>query len=254
MNICVFVCNKNYFDKFIDTYSQLLTNGKYTGPSCLVIGDDLKNNDLLNHEIIKNNDIIIKYFPEIKFSQDFFLINNKIISDKRNITKKFQWHKLHLFNIFFKRWNSVFYIDCGMTILNDIYPILNTIEKNTLLAHCDAHPNYKWKLNNQFCKENKDCYNKLINNYNLNVDYFQTGILLYDTQIIEKDTYINILKLANNYPISKTNEQGILNLYFNCDKKIWKQIQLRNEDTNFYHYCCIDLKDTEYIIVKYKNW
>jgi len=61
MNICVvFVCNKAYFNKFIYTCNQLLTNGKYNGNICLVIGDDLLNDELLNSDIIIKNKIIIK--------------------------------------------------------------------------------------------------------------------------------------------------------------------------------------------------
>ena len=48
MSICfVFVCNKNYFSKFINTCNELITNGKYKGDICLVIGNDLLNDDLL---------------------------------------------------------------------------------------------------------------------------------------------------------------------------------------------------------------
>tara|TARA_B110000977_G_C10918557_1_gene432156 strand:+ start:129 stop:893 length:765 start_codon:yes stop_codon:yes gene_type:complete len=254
MNICVFVCNKKYFGKFINTCSELITNGKYKGLICLVIGDDLNNHKLLNHDIIKNNNIIVKYFPDIQFPNDFYFINNNINSDGRNITKKFQWHKLHLFNIYFKQWDGVFYIDCGMKILDDISPFLDIITENTLLAHSDAYPLYKWKLHGQFDKKNSEYFNRLNNNYDLNSDYFQSGILLYDTQIIENVTYNNLLKLAIDYPISRTNEQGIMNLYFNCDKNIWKQLKLRNEHTNLYDYWCRDKKDTKYIIVKNKNW
>ena len=37
-----------------------------------------------------------------------------------------------------------------------------------------------------------------------------------------------------NLEISKTNEQGIMNLYFNCTLKIWKQIQTKDNETRYY--------------------
>jgi len=74
MNICtVFICNKTYFNKFIYTCNKLITNRKYNKDICLVIGDDLYNSELLNCDIIKNNNIIIKYFPNIIFSNDFLI-------------------------------------------------------------------------------------------------------------------------------------------------------------------------------------
>ena len=81
--------------------------------------------------MIKTNNIIVKYFPDISFPENFYKINNLVRTDGRNQTKKFQWHKLHLFNIYFKQWNYIFYIDCGMTIFSDIQSILNTKKQNT---------------------------------------------------------------------------------------------------------------------------
>lgn len=250
MNIClVFICNKLYFNKFIYTCNQLITNGKYTGDICLVIGNDLYNSELLNCDIIKNNNIIIKYFPNIIFSNDFLMINNDINTDGRHLTKKFQWHKLHLFNTFFKNWEYIFYLDCGITIFSDISPIINTITENTLLAHSDAFPTYEWKLHVQFDKNNVEYFTKLNSIYNLNIDYFQTTIMLYDTKIIEDNTYDDLLKLTYDYPISRTNEQGIIALYFTNIKPLFKQIKTCNEDIYYYDYMSRN-SNNKYIMLK----
>ena len=249
-DICVvFLCDKAYFNKFIYTCNQLITNGKYNGNICLVIGDDLHNSELLNCDIINNNNIIIKYFPNIQFSNDFLEINNKINTDGRNISKKFQWHKLHLFNIFFKKWNYIFYLDCGINIFSDISPIINTMAKNTLLAHSDAYPTYEWKLQNQFDKTNTEYFTKLNNKYNLNIDYFQTTIMLYDTTIIKNDTYNDLLNLTYEYPISKTNEQGIIALYFTNIQPLFRQIKTHDNDIYFYDYLSRN-NNNKYIILK----
>ena len=116
-DVCVvFLCDKAYFSKFIYTCNQLITNGKYKGNICLVIGDDLHNDELLNNDIIKNNNIIIKYFPNISFSNDFLDIQMKMNRPLHWFKKLFQFHKLHLFNTFFKKWDYIFYLDCGINI------------------------------------------------------------------------------------------------------------------------------------------
>ena len=52
--ICVVLTtNKSYFNKFLHTCRQLLSKGKYVGNICLVIGDDLKDDPLLECEFIK---------------------------------------------------------------------------------------------------------------------------------------------------------------------------------------------------------
>lgn len=249
--ICiVFVCNKKYLDKFINTCNLLLTNGQYKGNICLVIGDDLNNDDLLKNKIILDNNIIIKYFPDIQFNDNFLNINNKINSDGRNITKKFQWHKLHLFNTYFKQWDYIFYLDCGMNIFSDITPMINEAMPNTLLAHSDAYPTYERKLSCQFDNTNIEYYSKLNNTYNLDVDYFQSGILLYDTNIIENNTFDNLMNLSIEYPIATANEQSIMALYFTNIKPHYKQIKIKNKQTYFYDYCKRN-NDDKYIMVKY---
>lgn len=249
-NICVvFVCNKAYFNKFINTCNQLINTGKYKGDICLIIGDDILDDKILDCDFIKNNNIIIKYFSNIFFPKKFLEINNNIHTDRRNLTKKFQWHKLHLFNTFFKKWDYIFYLDCGITIFSDISPILNEVTENTLLAHSDAYPTYKRKLHNQFDNINIEYFTKLNCKYNLNIDYFQTTIMLYDTKIIKENTYDDLINLMLEYPISKTNEQGILSLYFTNIKPLFKQIKTANETIYFYDYLSRN-KNNEYIMLK----
>jgi len=244
-----FLCDKAYFSKFIYTCNQLIDNGKYKGNICLVVGDDLHNNELLNCDIIKNNNIIVKYFPNISFSNYFIDIQRKMNRPSHWFQKLFQFHKLHLFNTFFKQWDYIFYLDCGINIFSDISPIINEITENTLLAHSDAYPTYEWKLHNQFDKNNIEYFTKLNNTYNLNIDYFQTTIMLYDTKIITNDTYNNLLNLLIEYPISITNDQGIIALYFTNIQPLFSQIKICNEDIFFYDYLSRN-KNNKYILLK----
>lgn len=249
-DICVvFLCNKAYFNKFIYTCNQLIINGNYNGNICLVIGDDLQNDELLNCDIVKNNNIIIKHFPDISFSNDFIDVQKQMSRPSHWFQKLFQYHKLHLFNIFFKKWKYIFYLDCGISIFSDISPIINEIAENALLAHSDAYPTYEWKLHNQFDKNNIDYFRNLNNTYNLNDDYFQTTIMLYDTKIIEDNTYNKLLNLLIEYPISITNDQGIIALYFTQIKPLFKQIKTHNDHVHFYDYLSRD-KNDKYIMLK----
>jgi len=155
---------------------------------------------------------------------------------------------MHLFNTFFKLWNYVFYIDCGTTIFSDVSPIIDEVKENTLIAHSDAYPTYVWKLKCQF-EQNNDFYSKLNSKYNLNIDYFQTTIMLYDTNIIKNDTFDNLYNLALQFPISRTNEQGIIALYFTNIKPLYEQIKIKNDDTFFYDYLSRN-KNNKYIMLK----
>jgi lipopolysaccharide biosynthesis glycosyltransferase len=143
-----------------------------------------------------------------------------------------------LFTPFFKQWRYIFYIDCGAKIYNNIAPILQTATPDTLLAHSDAYPTYQWKLSCQFIE-------KL--DLDLDTDYFQSTIMLFDTSIIEDDTFQQLYALTEKYPVSTTNDQGILNLYF---KKKWKQIPM-GDDTTYYYDFNVRNSDKPYIMTKY---
>jgi hypothetical protein len=250
INVCVvFLSDKAYFNKFVNTCNQLITTGKYKGDICLVIGDDLHNDKMLDCDIIKNNKITIKHFPNITFTKEFLEINNTIKTDGRNIVKKFQWHKLHLFNTFFKNWEYIFYLDCGITIYSDISPIINEAQEHTLLAHSDAYPTYERKLHTTQFDKTHPMFTALNNRYNLNIDYFQTTMMLYDTKIIKEYTFDDLYDLALEYPISQTNEQGIMALYFTNIEPLFKQIKIQNENMYFYDYFKRDSRK-EYIMVK----
>ena len=83
----------------------------------------------------------------------------------------------------------------------------------------------------------------------MNDDYFQTTIMLYDTKIIENDTYDNLLNLLIEYPISITNDQGIIALYFTNIKPLFKQIKTHNEFIYFYDYLSRN-NNNKYIMLK----
>lgn len=73
--------------------------------------------------------------------------------------------------------------------------------------------------------------------------------MLYDTNIINDNTFTDIYNLLLKYPISITNDQGIIALYFTQIYPCWQQIQRKiNDDLYTYDYVrCIEKK---YIMVK----
>jgi len=200
-----------------------------------VIGDDLKNDPLLQHELIVKNNIIIKYFPDIQFPEVFLTIQRNLPRDAFWFKKIFQYHKLHLFNTFFKQWNYIFYIDCGVSILAEIAPMIHCAAPGKLIANSDAQPTYVWKLAIQF-EQTHPLFTTLSSTYDLNIDYFQTTIMLYDTSIINDTTYDDLYNLTLKYPISRTNDQGIIALYFTAINPVFEQIKTHDSDTKYYTY------------------
>ena len=73
---CVLISNKLYFQKMLNTLKMLINIGKYKGDICYIYGNDMKNEqNLLNNPILKDNKIILKYFPDLNFGIDAILIS-----------------------------------------------------------------------------------------------------------------------------------------------------------------------------------
>lgn len=231
--VCVvLLCDDKFFHKMLYTLQQLKQTG-YNKDICLVIGNDLIDSDKLENPLLK--DVVVKHFPDINFSSEFLREFYSINRPKFWTTKIFQYHKLYLFDTFFKQWDYIFYIDSGTTIFSSIDPIIKTQQPGKLLAHSDSYPTYNWKLYNQFDTSKQD-FIKNQNKYNFNVDYPQTTIMLYDTNIIDNNTFGDLYKLAETIPCSITNDQGILALYFTNVVKVWEQIKLQDDHYWYYDY------------------
>lgn len=264
----VFFCNRPYLNKFFYTCNQLLTNGNYKGDICLFIGNDLKNSNIYQHPFIRKNKIIIKYFPEIQFTEDFLKVREIATKNAPRKWPVFMFNKWHVFNVFFKKWNYILYIDCGMHIYSDIQPILNLKEKNTFIANRDGIDGEEvdeklkrsvhnligdgtgqaMKLHAQFLKL-EPYYSNLKKKYNLYENCPQATMFLFDTDLIDNNTFNKLVDLAHQYPILKTGDQPIIALYFTQIKSSWKQLQRKVGDR--YTYDLVRCVRAPYIMVKY---
>lgn len=238
----------NFLRKYLYRFVKQVRNiGKYSGE--ILIITSLFTPTFFLKKVLRDKNIKIYRFKKIKFSRHTNEALNKInIPGKpnRHKTKKFQWHKFHLFDEKLKKWDQIFYLDINMNIHFDIEPILKLNPENKLFARADSYPNYDNDLSSQFFKESI-FYEKLNNNYDLSRnDYFQTGVMFYDTKIIKRDTKDNLITLVEKFPLSITNEQGIMNLHFGLDEKNYQELDINVGDYITYFYW---MKKSEKIII-----
>lgn len=246
----ILVTDKNFKDKALNTLHQLRTIGDYSGDVVIIIGDDLK--DQLD---VTDENTHIKYYPNHKsILKDYILTDKESRYYNNSYNRSFQFHKFNIFDEYFKQWDKCLYIDAGMHIFKPIERILNLDCKDKLLAHSDSYPDYVNKLSFQFDGEKyPEMFEKLNKEYDLDIDYFQSTMMLYDPNISESNTVKRLQELSEKY-ISKTNDQGIFNLYFNNERKLWEQIKIKDNETFYYdfmhrqHYT-----DNNYIMVKYNR-
>ena len=221
--VCV-VANFKYIYKNIDRFiNQLRQSGNYSGD--ILIITNIFSPTFLIKSVRSDSKVKVFRFKRIKFNKETHsTLKNLIPKPSRHVTKNFQWHKLYLFHRKLRKWKYIFYLDINMNIHHDINPVLDVTPEKEIFARADGFPTYTWKLSSQFDNSHK-LFKKLREEYDLDsINYFQTGVLYFDTDIIENETMSNILNLINKYPISITNEQGILNIYFMYIKKQYSHL------------------------------
>jgi len=222
--------NQRYLSKFLQTHKELRKH--YSGDIVLITAPDVKGipNDVITFEAKK-----IK-IPQEK--RDFAVYPQKVDGCIQ---------KFNLFDPFFKKWKWILYMDCGIRVYSSLDPIINMKKKqNTIYARDDAVAfGHKWKIKQQFNhpkdhkdewdrlsssqkKKAKDILKKLKKRFKMNSKYFQSTVMLFDTDLIQSDTVRQLENLLNLYPSSKMNDQTYVALHF---LKKWKELP-----TEFYTY------------------
>jgi len=246
-NVIALCTNNAYLDKAKRTIDEIRRKGQWTGDLVLFHDSELDNLSQLKEEYT----LTLKKFPKIDTSKvEQELDNNKSAKYKNLRAKMFQYFKFNIFNTYFKQWDSVLYIDVGMHIMNPLQRFFDLDIKGKLLANSDSQPSFEWTLENQF-DLNSEYSKNLIEHYDLNKkDYFQSGVLLFDTHIIEENTVSKLIELMNAYPIAN-GDQAIMNLYFLNMRNLWTQLPLRDNEGLLYDYDERNNKKEDYIMIKY---
>ena len=148
------------------------------------------------------------------------------------------YYKFYIFDEYFKAWDVVFYVDASCRIQHPLSRFQTTCEPQMCLyAHSNCYPTYEWKLKQEFMEPLFDAsgYDLFQRTYDLEREYFQSTILLYDTRILKPGTVDRLFELAAKYPTTR-GDQGILNLYFQFEHACWTQIPLRDEQGWLYDF------------------
>ena len=236
--------------------SNLRNQGKYQGE--LLILTSLLTPTFLIKNIKKDINTTVIRLPKIKFDKKTkkrFLSLNTNNQPNRFKTKNFQWFKLNLFHTRLKEWSKIFYLDINLTIHKNLNDVMKISVRDSFLAKADGYPNYDRLLISQFDKTQPEI-KQMERTFNLNANnYFQTGLMYFDTSIIYKDMIDDILKIAKEFPISITNEQGILNLHFQNRNGVYKELPEYLGDDIIYYYWIIKNKSiliTKQLVEQYK--
>lgn len=229
-HVVVLLTDKGYFDKAKRTIRDIRVITGYTGDLVLITIDfEPDKTYLLENNIINkrydhiNTDRLVEKIKKNPF-------NN---SDGREYSKLVQWDKLRVFDVYFKKWNKVLYIDSGLRIFDSLDYFLNIDCKEKIIAPMDLHPDDLRRFDIQLeTKSNSEVLQRLVDLYPdiLQMRYFLNCIFMFDTNIIYKNTFNELIVFMEEFSICKTNEMGIMNIYFTAFKKIWQPLNKEMKD------------------------
>lgn len=192
--ILVQVADKNYLDHSKALFANAKHQGRWDGDYCL-IANNVKNADL----------------------GDFYKAGIKILHTNN---PNYYYAKLDVFDIYFKRWDCVLYMDADIIIFDDI-SVEKEPPKDTMFADLDR----PFTIDQYFCQGwpqnlRSDFISELEKEFpHIKSPGFNAGFLYFNTSLINDNTKQNLTKLQEK--ISKVNnhsgiggDQPIINLYF----------------------------------------
>lgn len=173
-------------------------------------------------------------------------------TDGREKEKLVQFSKYWVFDPIFKKWKFLLYIDAGITVYRPVQLIFDKKKEKCFIAPDDRFPyddpNKIFSL--QWDKESMPLIWKdlefFLHKYNFTDAYFLNCVWLMDTELIRDDTIDRLLVLTRRFPISRTNEMAIMNLFFYHH---WKP--LSQEERLFDWTQRFQFKPQDYVMLKY---
>lgn len=126
-------------------------------------------------------------------------------------------YRIWLFDVFFKNWEYVVYVDADVIIEHSIE---NLLQHNGLLAVQDSNNRtVDWQLRGgvQLDKQARIQYRNLTRLLDVQAPSFNAGVLSIHTQQIEEDTVSNLIEmLSENYDVFASHmwDQALFNVFF----------------------------------------
>jgi hypothetical protein len=190
MNVIVAVSNKQYIKHTYSLFGNLRNLGNWKGDLAIVLSEDIDKEDY--HILNKNNIQILK-------------CNDKIYP---------YFAKFFIFHPFFKQWDRILYLDQDHIIRKDVNLLFNQIGEFLISKE-------PFKIKQYFSDNDKECFEDLKRNYNINKDGYISSCMLFESKLINDNTLDNLFKLKTKYEsinrhtgIEGGTEQPIINLYF----------------------------------------
>ena len=216
MNSKVFVAlaNKKFIEHSKSLFYSAKVDGKWDGDFVLIVPEE--DRDTFNEKEFTDKGINIFFGKTLPGNP------------------KPHYYKYYLWTEYFKKWDWIFYCDMDVLFFNEIKFDLQNRQKDVLYANdCNGtclkfQFEYREDKVEKFNDEQRQKYDWIQKNWSWDTPSFQSCFMLFHKDLIQDDTFDNLIKLHNEYYVyydlvlhGLTEEQSILNVEF-IDK--WKKL------------------------------
>ncbi len=231
-NLLVTLADKNYIEQAKQLFSSVYWNAGWKGDYML-----------LSHNVPEKH---LKWFRK----KGILIKKCKHKINKANLIYSPKPCKFFLFTPEFKKWDKIVYLDVDI-IVRDSLEELTKVKKFRAVLE-DPINN---KLLDQFTppeREKKQKFDKLRKTYDIKAEAFNSGVIAFNTNIINKILFSKLNKLLLEYNDIEQQylvDQPILNLYFSEN---WEKLPLvYNLDIGDFKF--INLKKINAIIFHFRG-
>ena len=246
----VTLCDENYFRKAIRTIRDLRTVGQWEGDIVLISVGFTPSQDLCESYRVKN--VQFSGIP-IKSLIDYYKANPLSIAtlDARETKKGTQWEKLHVFDMYFRAWDCILFMDAGLRVLDSVHAFFSLTWKGRIMALDDTwnDPIKKFRCQVEMTN-NPSAIQALIGEYGsgiLDEHYFLNCIWIFDTSLITETTKQEMIDITNKYPVWRTNEMGVMNVFFHFHLRAWTPFPTLTKNGKYlFEWCELNRPNTQW--------
>jgi len=219
--VVVTLCDTGYFPKAKRTIDEVRNKGGWAG-DVVLIAVDFQPEDIPGVQLF-----CVTHVDTSELVRNLRTHPIRPMEDNRHLGKLYQWDKLQVFRKEFANWKRVVFVDAGIRVFRSLEPLLSLSWRDSLLAPDDSDPydngrRFRVQLdldaNPVATKRFFDSFPSSI----LNRSYFLNCMFVYDTALLNRVSYEDMVRFMNDYPICMCNEMGIMNLVFTFKLGVWK--------------------------------
>lgn len=209
-NVVTIATDQNYLEHTKSLMVNCRRQGKYDGDFCLVLSADIDADYFTSRGVY----VLVEEQPR-------------------------HYRKFAVFSEFYKqqcpnprgnpeyRWDTVLYLDADVLVQAPLGPLFHEVGWGMIIAELEMftirHSFYYWinsgKVERPDTPEAKDLYSWIEENYDLDRQQYNAGVMLYRPRSLPPDAHEQLLKLKEtlapiNTHVRMGTDQPIINLYF----------------------------------------